>query len=316
MNKSDTVIRYIGFYISLALYFILLPIVLSYSLGYKIDFHRFKIYKTGIISLSSTPAGASIYINGRVYPDITPARIEELKPGTYSVEVKREGFYPWQKSLSVIPNMVTRADNIVLFQVLRDINKLSVLDTVDFIIPDSKNLIYYMTKSGFYRSNIDGMNLKKLSPYSDWPNRITGKKFSPDGKKILCFNENGIWVIYLAGKDIASEADHVQIEEVIKDRQAIKDAYWYSSSNHIVFVSGRDINVLELGKGEDNDIVTLHKCEKAPQEFYYDDRNDSLYFSDTIDGSGCVLRIDLREKFFDKLLDRVKKELDIIYEKR
>ena len=180
MNKSDTVIRYIAFYFSLALYFILLPIVLSYSLGYHIDFHKFKIYKAGILSLSSTPSGASIYINDKLYHDITPARIEELKPGTYSVEVKRDGFYSWQKNLSVIPNMVTRADSIILFPIPQNIAKLCVVDTVDFAIPDSRNQIYHMTKSGLYRSNIDGTNLKKLSSYSDWPHRITGKRFSPD----------------------------------------------------------------------------------------------------------------------------------------
>ena len=162
MNKSDTVIMYIAFYFSLALYFILLQIVLSYSLGYHIDFHKFKIYKAGILSLSSTPSGASIYINDKLYHDITPARIEELKPGTYSVEVKRDGFYSWQKNLSVIPNMVTRADSIILFPIPQNIAKLCVVDTVDFAIPDSRNQIYHMTKSGLYRSNIDGTNLKKL----------------------------------------------------------------------------------------------------------------------------------------------------------
>ncbi|MBI5124308.1 MAG: hypothetical protein HZA72_02700, partial [Candidatus Omnitrophica bacterium] len=66
MRNSDAIIRYIGFYFSLALYFTLLPIILSYSLGYHIDFHKFVIYKTGILSLRSTPSGASIYVNGKL----------------------------------------------------------------------------------------------------------------------------------------------------------------------------------------------------------------------------------------------------------
>ncbi|MDP3790689.1 MAG: PEGA domain-containing protein [Candidatus Omnitrophota bacterium] len=316
MNKSDSIIRYVAFYFSLALYFILLPIVLSYSLGYHIDFYKFKIYKTGILSLTSTPAGATIYINGRLYKDITPVRIEELKPGDYLVEVKREGFYPWQKNLSVIPNMVTRADNIILFPTLRDIAKLCVVDTIDFAIPDSKNQIYHMTKSGLYRSNIDGTNLKKLSDYSDWPDYTINKRFSPDGKKMLYFNKKGIWVIYLDGRYTGKEAEYAEVEEVLRDSGIIKEAFWHSGSNHIVFVEDKDINVLELGKGREKNMVTLHKCGKVPQGLYYDESNDSLYFSDMRNERDCVLRLDLREKFFDKLLQRVKKELDIIYEQK
>ena len=35
VNKGDSILRHIAFFISLALYFTLLPIVLSYSLGGK-----------------------------------------------------------------------------------------------------------------------------------------------------------------------------------------------------------------------------------------------------------------------------------------
>lgn len=316
MNKSDTVIRYVAFYFSLALYFTLLPIVLAYSLGYHIDFNKFKIYKTGILSLVSSPSGASIYINGKPYPDITPARIEELKPGTYSVELKREKFYPWQKELSVIPNMVTRADNIVLFPILQDIVRINSLETVNFIIPDAKNQIYHMTRSGLYVSNMDGTNLKKLSRYSDWPIRIVNKRFSPNGKKILYFNEDGIWVIYLTGREQLKEDETAEVEEVLKSPGLIKDAFWYSGSNNIVFIADKDINVLELGKGGERNMVTLHKCSSTPKGLYYDEYNDSLYFNDSRNGRDNIFRIDLREKFFDKLLQRVKKEFDIIYEKK
>src|SRR3989338_10106299 len=89
---NDKVKRTIAFYFSVSLFFLLLPIVLPYSLGYHIYFHALKIYKTGIIYLKSQPQGASIYINSKIHSDVTPARIEELKPGIYRVEVRRNGY--------------------------------------------------------------------------------------------------------------------------------------------------------------------------------------------------------------------------------
>ncbi|MEI6863619.1 MAG: PEGA domain-containing protein [Candidatus Omnitrophota bacterium] len=94
MKNIDKIMRAIAFYVSLAAFFALLPIVLSYALGYKIDYKKLKIYKTGIIYVSSHPAGASVYINGKLHSDITPMKIEDVKPGTYKVEVRRDGFYP------------------------------------------------------------------------------------------------------------------------------------------------------------------------------------------------------------------------------
>lgn len=316
MSKSDTVIRHIAFFFSLSLYLILLPIILSYSLGYHIDFHKLIIYKTGILFLKSTPSGASIYVNGKLYPDITPARIEELRPGTYSIEVKRESFYPWQKELAVRPNMVTRAENIILFPTLREMEKVSDHETDNFFIPDDRSQIYYMTKSGLYKSNMDGANFKKLSSYSEWPSGILEKKFSPDGKKILYFNANGIWIIYLIGRDLTKGGDIAEVEEVLRSPDMIRDVFWHSGSNHIIFAADRDINVLEIGFGGRKNMVMLSKCAREPQGLYYDAYNDSLYFNDSPGGRSILYRLDLREKFFGKFMERVKKEFDIIYEKR
>lgn len=315
-NRGDIVIRYTAFYISLAAYFVLLPIILSYSLGYHIDYHKLRIYKMGILSLRSAPSGASIYINGKVRQDITPARIEELKPGTYAVEVKREGFYPWQKELAIRPNMVTRAENIILFPKLQDIEEVGSQETVNFVITDNKNQIYHMTKSGLYRSNIDGTNSKKLSFYSDWPGEISGKKFSPDGKKFLYFNENRIWVVRLIDRDLVKDDQLAYVEEALRMPGTIKDVFWHSDSHHIVFVANKEINVIELGSDGEEDIVTLHKCNSRPRGLFYDVSNDSLYFNDTVERQDRLYRLDLREKFFDKLMQRVKKEFDIIYEQK
>ncbi len=316
MSKSDTVVRYIAFFFSLTLYLTLLPIILSYSLGYHIDFHKLIIYKTGILSIRSTPSGASIYINGKLYQDITPARIEELRPGTYSIEVKREEFFPWQKDLSVRSNMVTRAENILLFPTLQVTEKVSDRETDNFFIPDDRSQIYYMAKSGLYKSNIDGSNLKKLSSYSKWPSDIIGKKLSPDGKKILYFNEYCIWVIYLDGPKLVKDGDIAEAEEVLRGPDIIKDVFWHSGSNHIILVAGRDIDVLEIGKGGGKNIVTLNKCSGQPQGVYYDVYNDSLYYNDSPAGKSKLYRLDLREKFFGKLMERIKKEFDIIYDQK
>lgn len=321
LKKSDILKRKIAYYIAVSSFFILLPIVLSYSLGYKVDYRSFGIYKTGIISLKSAPSGASIFINGREHEDITPARIEELKPGTYGVEVRREGFYPWQKQLVVRPNMVTKAEEIILFPVSQEMARVSEHSLENFVISD-RNQIYYLTRNGLFRSDIDGSGMKRLSMFSNWPSVITGKKLSPDSEKLMIFNNRSIWVIYLnVEKWMAQNGEQARVDEVLKGEGKIIDAFWHSESNYIVFVTEDNIKTVELGSGEAKNVVTLYKFSARPRDLKYDEDNDSLYFGD--DGKDIfgnrgyfLYRLDLREKPFDKFMERIKKEFDVIYEKK
>lgn len=322
IDINDRIKRAIAFYIALLLFCTLLPIMLSYSLGYKIDYRKFKIYKTGLIYLKSAPTGASIYVNGKLQTDITPAKIEELRPGSYMVEVKREGFYPWQKELIVKPNMVTKADEIVLFPITKEMVIVGGNEVRHFAI-SGRNAVYYMTKDGLYKSGMDGMDAKLLSRYSDWPDDIRGKKFSPDGDKFLFFNENGIWVVYLnLDKEILPGSESARVEEIVSSASPIIDAFWYSASNYIVFITLYDIKVIELKSGGVRNIVSLRTFSATPKDIYYDETNDTLYFTDLMkdrpgskDGT-YILRLDLRQKFFDQLTKRLKKEFNIQYEKR
>lgn len=322
MRISDKLKRAIAFYISVTLFFVLLPIVLSYSLGYHIDYKNIRIYKTGIIYLKSRPSGALVYVNGRLFSDITPTRIEELKPGSYTIEVKREGFYPWRKDLSVRPNMVTKADEIVLFPISIGAKKIVDTRAVDFTVSD-KNYIYYMTDSGLFRSGLDGANPRKISSHSNWPEDIKGKKFSPGGDKLLYFNVRNIWLAYLnpeARPGLTGELGMVY--EVLNSPDPIRDVFWYSDSSHIVYVTDSDINVAEISRSEGTkNTVTVYKFERPPRYLYYDEWSDSLYFADLAaedadKTSPHIYRLNLRQKFFDQLMQRLKKEFNIKYDEK
>jgi len=311
MQKSDRIKRAIAFYVSVVLFFITLPIVLSYSLGYKIDFIALKIYKTGILYINSRPSGASIYIDGNKFRDVTPAQIENMRPGTYKVEVRRQGFYPWEKDLEVLPNMVTRADKIILFPVTQEMNRVSDYPITDFMISE-KSGIYYLTRDGLFRSNFDGGAFKRLSAYSDWPSQIMGKKISPDNNKFLYFTKTNIFIAYLnPDNSIAEEPELARIEEIFVSRSRIVDVFWYSDSGYIIVVTEREIKAVELRGGKSRNVVTLFKFNSKPKGLYYDEYNDSIYFSDNSvmdipsgaapSSENYLYRLDLRQKFLDSL---------------
>lgn len=315
--------RAIAFYAALAVFFTLLPIVLSYALGYKIDYKKFKIYKTGIIYVSSQPAGASVYVNGKLHGDLTPMRVEEVRPGTYKVEVRREGFYPWEREMHVEPNMVTKADRIILFPVKSEMKKVATSEIVDFAISDNGK-IYYLTRYGLFVSDLDGGSLRKLSEYSDWPKDIIGKKFSRETNKLLCFDKYKVFVINLdTSKPQAKREFSAKIEEVFMSEYPIVDVFWYPGSNYIMVVSEKDITIVELREGVvKRNIVSIYKFNSRPYGVYYDDNAGILYFTDKKTGAVSdedrfLYKLELKDNFFDNIIKMlVKKDTDDENKKR
>lgn len=323
MDNTDRIMRAIAFYTVLAVFFILLPIVLSYALGYKIDYKKFKIYKTGLIYVSSHPAGASVYINGKLYGDLTPMRMEELKPGTYKIEVRRDGFYPWEREMEVLPNMVTRADRIILFPVAQEMKKVATSEIADFAI-SGNGKIYYLTRYGLFRSDLDGEALKKLSGYSNWPRNIIGKKFSTETNKLLYFDNYRIFVIHLdAGNTQPRGGEPARVEEILVSPDPIVDVFWYPGSNYIMAISEKDIKVIELRAGIlSRNIASLYKFNSRPQGVYYNEDAGILYFTDRKPDAASeedrfLYKLELKSNFFDNMIRMlVKKETDEGYEKR
>jgi len=307
MRRSDKIRRAIAFYFSCALFCVLLPIVLSYSLGYKIDYRSLTAYKTGILYIQSRPAGASIRLNGKALADLTPAQIEELKPGNYRVEVDREGFYPWKREVAVRPNMATKVESIVLFPMTQELKKLGERGVTDFAI-SGKGALYYMKKSGLYRSNMDGTSMKRLSSYAAWPDRIIGKKFAPDGERFLYFTDRAIWVVYPEhGVSAEKNAEEARIEEAITSQDPIIDAFWYPGAGYIIVVTDRDIKAAELHGGGAHNVVTLYNFTARPQGLYYDGENNAIYFTDMGLGKDqkeerYLYKVDLKQKFFEQLM--------------
>jgi hypothetical protein len=116
---------YLGF---LVLVFIaVLPIIILYASGYNFT-KGFSIVETGGIYIGLSGSGAIVYINdaevGRSTLLDRSFYKQNLKAGIYSVRVTRDGYYPWQKVLSVEPSYVTDADAVFIPQ---DIVKVALV---------------------------------------------------------------------------------------------------------------------------------------------------------------------------------------------
>ncbi|OGF77685.1 hypothetical protein A2W54_02870 [Candidatus Giovannonibacteria bacterium RIFCSPHIGHO2_02_43_13] len=105
------------FWISIAVFFLLVGAVLIYSLGYRLG-NGFVFEKTGGIFIKSSQVGAEIYVDGK--PKKTTsylsggALIKNITPGIHEVTVKLEGFWEWKKKLEVVSEEVNSKDILLV----------------------------------------------------------------------------------------------------------------------------------------------------------------------------------------------------------
>jgi hypothetical protein len=182
-------ILYIAF---IAAFLIITPLLILYANGYELSLKNKGLVKTGMFILDSEPRGALIYLNGRLQTSFmdsvlpgknnylaTPAKVKNLIPGDYDVKIELNGYWPWQKKLSIYPGASTYAEDILLFKkdlpiplVKGKMKKIYYApDTVYGALQDEKWQLINLEND-----TVMNLSLQSADSQVDW---------SRDGKKLL-----------------------------------------------------------------------------------------------------------------------------------
>ncbi len=282
--SNEQRIRGALFYLSVAVFLTGLPLILSFSLGYKFNPRTFKFTKTGIISIKTQPPGADIYLDGKLLDAKTPATINELLPGSYSLKLELKEHYPWISEINVESRKVTRFEKIILFSNLPNIKQLNQ-DKVSFFWLDKESRrIYYLNREEniLYKSDLNGERFEEIGSlpeeFSALPKEL---KISPDRQKMVIFNAHQISVLYLNSQGALSYAQ-AAVTLNFSDRQ-INNVFWHSDSYHLILVTDRNVEVMEID--DKSAPVSLVNLNRKNSGFFYNPDEDTLYFRDSQKGA-------------------------------
>jgi hypothetical protein len=278
-----------------------LPLILSFAFGYKFNSRIFKFTKTGFIDLKTQPQGASIYLEGKLLNDKTPASINELMPGKYNLKLELEKYYSWLGEVNVEAGKVTRLDKIILFPLRPHIKQLNKDKISSFWIDKERGLIYYIDNENniIYSSNLEGEEFRELGILPETFGSVEGMKLSLDRKKLLCYNTHQIAVVYLNTENGFSAIEFPVILDFSNRR--ISDVFWHSDSYHLILITNKNIEVMEAK--ENAYTVNLVNLNKKNVQAFYDQDKDTLYFLDSgrsLDGKlyDNVYKLELNAKAF------------------
>jgi hypothetical protein len=267
------------FYLSVLLFFTGLPFILSFALGYKFNPHTLKFVKTGLIYVKTQPAGAKIYLNGKLFPEVSPASMQELVPGAYKITLELARHYPWKGEVDVEAGKVSRIDKVILFPARPDLEQLNREKFSTFNIDIGKKVVYYLDPENkvVYRSNLDGSNFEDVASLPETFTQIDGWDISTDKRKLFIYNHHQISVVFF---DNPGDYEYSNPPVFIDyPQEKINKVFWHSDSYHLIVLTDKHIQVIEArAKALPVNLVELNK--EGPAAFY-DDKTDTLYFSDS-----------------------------------
>lgn len=200
-----------------------------YARGYRFDLQRFRFSPNGILVLKSNPDGAQIFINGEL-ETATNATIR-LSPGTYDISIRKEGYHPWEKRMTIEKEVVTEAD-AQLFRVVPSLSAVTFsgvvsptpsqdLSKIAYVVPfDNSN---NGTEAGLWVMETVDLPLG----FTRDPRRITDGElaqsswqWSPDGREILLTTQSGVYLL-----DAGSFTPQNQRVNVASRRQEILEEW-------------------------------------------------------------------------------------------
>ena len=106
---------------------------------------------TGLLVANSDPKGAQVYIDGK----LTTATDDTLNltPGTYEVEIKKEGFTPWKKTIKIAAELVTQTTT-KLFLSVPNLTPLTFSGAANPVpSPDGQKIAYAVDSSASAAGN-------------------------------------------------------------------------------------------------------------------------------------------------------------------
>ncbi len=213
--------------------------VIMYGRGYRPDFQTNSIKPTGLLSATSDPIGAQVYIDGALKTATNNS--VNIEPGNYTVRITKEGYSSWEKKFRIQGEIASRTDAF-LFLTNPSLSPITNTGIVNPIMsPDSTRLAYTVPLD-----------------YNNGANSTT---------------KAGLWVHELTERPLGMNRDprHLDVSTVAFDFSKAK-IIWSPDSRELMVALGNRVRLYEISRINEFEDVTftyttiLSDWEKEKQE--------------------------------------------------
>jgi len=142
-------------------FFIISPLLVFYTAGYHYDFKNGIIRQTGAISIDILPKSATVYLNNNKIDIKIPIRLKNVNPGKYKIKISQEGFYDWEKEVTLESRQTIYIKEIKLIKKSQP-QKITEGEISNLnLSPDNKYLVYQKNISNRQEFFLRDLNSQK-----------------------------------------------------------------------------------------------------------------------------------------------------------
>ncbi|MCX6718672.1 MAG: PEGA domain-containing protein [Candidatus Staskawiczbacteria bacterium] len=215
-------------------FFVVAPMLVAYSMGYRYDFEKNKIVATGGIYVRTFPSAGQITIDSNISQKpgflANSIFVQSLLPKNHTVSIKKDGYYDYFKTLPVKENEVTKLENVLLIK--NSIGFKNLADKVDYfsIAPNNQNIITATTNAK--NITFSYFSLGSTSPAQTFSiiqtEKISDIKWSNDSTKALINIQN-------SGNNFYYLFDTAQVVTPLKKLSAVRLPYLDKTTQQVSF---------------------------------------------------------------------------------
>ena len=289
--------------------------------GYQISFRQGPtLTSTGLLSVTSKPKSASVYINDR----LTTATDDTLNlpPGDYHIKITKDGYLPWDKDIQIKKEVVFQTD-AQLFRSAPDLKPITYAGAINPTISNDGSKVIFAVASasatqdnGLYLVEITDNPLlinknipRQISPNypgTDWSQ--ASFEFSPNSRQFIATFPGDIYLLSLdtpitsksllditpqlasIKQDWQTQTDQIIKAKIDKLPASIQALVSTASANDISFSTSED-KILYLAIKEANlpqNIITPPPAQSTQQQ-HRDIKSQNYYVYDLKDDTNFLI---------------------------
>ncbi len=180
-------------YLSFTLIFIIIaPLLVLYTAGYRFNWYKKGWEKTGSLIIETIPKTVDIKINEQIFHHrSTPLRLNHLLPNDYHIQISKDGYSSWEKTLTVYPGKATFAQDIYIFRQNTTSHPIAT-STIDHWTYNPKlNIIVFQTNNKLWLYHLDNEHKQIITPFAS---PITSSSWSVDKSKLLITTPQALFI--------------------------------------------------------------------------------------------------------------------------
>ena len=209
-------------------------VAILYARGYRLQNQEesLTLGPTGLLVANSDPKASQVYVDGEL--ETATDNAISLPPGTYNISIRKEGYLPWEKEVTIEREAVTQVDAFLISSA-PSLTALTFSGAVNPIVSEDLGRIAFVVPRA--NDNIERAGLWIMETvnlplgFNRDPRRITDGdladaeyEFSPDAREILLTTKTGVYLLDIS--EFTPQAQRVnialQIEEMKKEWQVTR----------------------------------------------------------------------------------------------